>query len=173
MADRETERRRREDELVQVYEEGYERVVRYIFARIGHRDEAEDLASEVFVKALRSLGSYEERGLPMLAWVFRIAHNLVVDHLRKTSKKQLVRIDEMVVPDLSDPQEAAEFTDEVERLSRALEHLSPAQREVVALRFFSGLSAADCATILGKKPGTVREMQSAAIKSLRRVMDFS
>ena len=95
MANKETEREKREDALVSLYEESYERVVRYIFVRIGNREEAEDLASGVFLKALNSLDTYQERGLPMVAWVFRIAHNIVVDYLRKTSKKQMVRIDDV------------------------------------------------------------------------------
>ena len=92
-----------EEALVNLYEDNYERVARYIFVRIGNQHEAEDLASETFVKALRSLDSYEERGLPMAAWVFKIAHNVVVDYLRKTSKRQMVRIDDVSVADPTDP----------------------------------------------------------------------
>lgn len=171
MARRETERKKREEDLVNLYEESYERVVRYIFVRIGNRQEAEDLASETFVRALGSLDSYEERGLPMIAWVFRIAHNIVVDHIRKVSKRQMVTLGEIPIADTSDPEGSVEYADDVERLSRALGHLSPAQREVIALRFFSGLNSVDCGNVLGKKPGAVREMQRAAIKALRQALN--
>ena len=79
-------RRDKEAELSSLYEEYYGRIARYAFTRIGDRAEAEDLAGEVFLKALQSLESYEGRGIPMQAWLFKIAHNLVVDHLRKMAK---------------------------------------------------------------------------------------
>ena len=78
MAKKETERKQLEDSLVNLYEESYEKVARYIFVRIGNQHEAEDLASETFLRALRSLDSYQERGLPMEAWVFKIAHNIIL-----------------------------------------------------------------------------------------------
>lgn len=170
MAKGKAERTRREEALVGLYDEYYEKVARYIFVRIGNREEAEDLASETFVRALKSLDGYEERGLPMVAWVFKIAHNIVVDHLRKVSKRQIVHIDEAILSDESDPQESVETNDQIERLSEALNGLSAAQREVIGLRFYSGLSSEECGKILGKKPGAVREMQSAAIKSLRQAL---
>ena len=99
MAKKEIERKRLEESLVGLYEESYDKVTRYIFVRIGNQHEAEDLASETFVRALRSLDSYQERGLPMEAWVFKIAHNMVVDYLRKASKKQTVNLDQVTIAD--------------------------------------------------------------------------
>ena len=173
MAEKEALRKKKQEALVKLYEERYSKVARYVFVRIGNQAEAEDLASETFVKALKSLDSYQERGLPMEAWVFRIAHNLVVDHLRKVSKRQVVALDEMPIHDSDsiDLEEKAELDIETGKLLKALEHLSPAQREVISLRFFSGLDSTECGKVLGKKPGAVREMQSAAIKSLRKVLD--
>src|SRR3989304_8582699 len=79
-------RARYEIELASLYEEYYDRIARYACVHIGDRCDAEDLAGDVFLKALKSLDSYEERGVPMQAWLFRIAHNLVVDYLRKKTK---------------------------------------------------------------------------------------
>ena len=107
----------------------------------------------------------------MKAWVFRIAHNLVVDYLRKVSKKQMVPLDEVSIEGSTDPVETAEHNLQVERLTEALKHLSPAQREVIGLRFFTGLSSIESGKILGKSPGAVREMQRAAVKSLRTILD--
>ena len=162
--------RRREEALIALYESHYERVARYIFARLGDRQKAEDLASETFVRALGSLNRFEERGLPMEAWIFRIAHNLVVDWMRKRSRVDRVPLDGILIRSDADPEEDAETSDQIEHLKRAMDHLSPAQREVIGLRFFSGLSSEECARVLGKKPGAVREMQSAAVKTLRRVL---
>ena len=90
VASKESEIRKQEDALASLYEESYGKVARYIFARIGNQQEAEDLASETFVRALKSVDSYQERGLPMEAWIFKIAHNLVVDYLRKMAKRKTV-----------------------------------------------------------------------------------
>ncbi len=170
MAVREQEIKRKREKLVNLYETNYSKVVRYIYVRIGNQSEAEDLASETFVKALKSLDSYEERGLPMEAWIFKIARNIVVDHLRKVSKRQTMTLDNVPISDSIDAEETAETGIQVEKLSQALNHLSAAQREVIALRFFSGLDSVECGKLLGKKPGTIREMQSAAIRTLRKVM---
>ncbi len=170
MAKKEIERKKLEEMLVALYEESYDKVARYIFIRIGNQQESEDLASETFVRALRSLDSYQERGLPMEAWIFKIAHNIVVDYLRKVSKRQMVNLDEVTIADDSNPEDEAVSNDQIARVTKALGGLSPSQREVIALRFFSGLSSAECAKLLGKQPGAVREMQSAAIKSLRQVL---
>jgi len=86
-------RRCNEARLASLYEEYYDKIAHYIYVRIGTKTEAEDLAGEVFLKALESLKSYKERGIPMQAWLFRIAHNLVVDHLRKAAKSKTVPID--------------------------------------------------------------------------------
>ncbi len=170
MAKKEIERKKLEEMLIALYEESYDKVARYIFIRIGNQQEAEDLASETFVEALRSLDSYEERGLPMEAWIFKIAHNIVVDYLRKVSKKQMVNLDEVTIASDSNPEEIAVSNDQMVRVTKALGGLSASQREVIALRFFSGLSSIECGKVMGKQPGAVREMQSAAIKSLRQVL---
>ena len=73
--------------LAQFYEANYDRVVRYVAARIGSRDAAEDMTGEVFLRALDSLGSFQARGIPFEAWLFRVAHNMVVDHYRKYSRR--------------------------------------------------------------------------------------
>lgn len=171
MAEKEAEKKRREETLASLYDVYYDKIARYVFVRIGDQQEAEDLASEVFVKALGALGSYQERGLPMQAWLFKIAHNLVVDHLRKMSKRKAASLDEVRAFDKANLEEVAESRLQVERLGKALKCLSPAQREVLGLRFFGGLTSIEAGKILGKSPGAVREMQSSALKSLRKALD--
>jgi RNA polymerase sigma-70 factor (ECF subfamily) len=77
--------RNNEERLAALYEEYYDKIARYIYTRIGDKSESEDLASEVFLKALKSIKTYRDTGPPMQAWLFKIAHNLVVDHLRRVS----------------------------------------------------------------------------------------
>lgn len=158
--------------LASLYEEYYDRIVRYIFVRINDQSEAENLGGDVFLRALQSLDSYRGRKEHMRAWLFKIAHNLVVDYVRKMSKRKHVSIDELVVgiPDRLNIEEMMEKKLEVERLSKALKQLTPAQREVIGLRFFAGLSSAEVGKMLGKSSGAVREMQRAAIEALRKQM---
>ncbi len=80
------EQREKENRLASLYDEYFDKIARYIYARLGDRNEAEDLAGEVFLKALESLKSYKERGIPMQAWLYRIARNVSVDHLRKRGR---------------------------------------------------------------------------------------
>ena len=163
-------RKSKEAALSALYDEYYDKIVRYIFAKIGNHAEAEDLAGEAFLKALHSLESYKERGFPMHAWLFKIAHNLIVDYLRRTSKRKIVSIETVKVADASDPQAITEIKMERVRLASALDQLTPAQRQVIELRFFGGLTSEDAGRILNKRSGAVREMQSAAISRLRKLL---
>lgn len=156
--------------LASHYEQYYDSIVRYIFVRISDQSEAENLGGDVFLKALQSLGSYRGSTEQMRAWLFKIAHNLVVDYLRKMNKRKHVSIDEVEIPDKLNIEEKVEKKLEVERLSKALKQLTPAQREVIGLRFFAGLSSAEVGKILGKSSGAVREMQHAAMETLRKQM---
>jgi len=164
------ERRRKEELLARLYDEYYDKIARYISIRIGNQAEAEDIAGEVFLKALESLDSYQERGAPMQAWLFKIAHNLLVDYLRKVSKQKTIPIDTLEISDGVNMEEIVERQLQSEKLSQVMKQLTPAQREVIGLRFFAGLTSTEVGEILGKSSGAVREMQSAAVKSLRKLM---
>ncbi len=163
-------RRSNEAKLASLYEEYYNKIARYVLVHIGDRTEAEDIAGEVFLKALESLKSYEERGIPMQAWLFRIAHNLVVDHLRKRAKRKIVPIDTVEVAADTNPVATAEDNIELERVNRAMERLTREQREVLGLRFFGGLTSKEAGGILNKSDGAVREMQRAAVEKLRQLL---
>ena len=160
---------KRATELSQLFEASYEKVARYIFVRIGDQHEAEDLASEVFLRAFRSLDSYQERGLPMEAWVFKIAHNIVVHYLRKSSKRQTVPLDDVQIPDKTNVEEMADVDFQTDKLSEAMKSLPQSQQDVISLRFFAELSSVEAGNIMNKKPGAVREMQRVALNSLREV----
>jgi RNA polymerase sigma-70 factor, ECF subfamily len=156
--------------VASLYEQYYDRIVRYIFVRINDRSEAENLGGDVFLRALQSFGSFRGRTEQMRAWLFKIAHNAVVDYLRKMGKRRDVSIDEIEIADRLNLDELAEENLQVGKLSKALQRLTPAQREVIGLRFFAELSSDEVGKILGKNSGAVREMQRAAIETLRKEM---
>jgi RNA polymerase sigma-70 factor (ECF subfamily) len=132
----------------------------------------------VFVRALRSSDRFDGKSAPLEAWIFRIAHNLLVDHLRARSRRPIgVSIDEepaiaqAMVADSGLPQESLERDDEIAILRKAMEQLTEAQQQVLALRFSDrDMTSEQIAVILGRKPTAVREMQSAAIKRLRTIL---
>ena len=104
-----------------LYEQYYERIVRYIFVRINDKGEAENLGGDVFLRVLQSLESYRGRPEQMRAWLFKIAHNVVVDYLRKMSKSRNVSLDKVEIPDSSNLEELMETNLRIERLSKALQ----------------------------------------------------
>jgi len=159
-----------EARLAGLYEEYYDRIARYVYVRIGNRWDAEDIAGEVFLKALKSLNSYREQGVPMQGWLFRIAHNLAVDYLRKNAKRRTVPIDSIVPPGNDDPADSVSNKIEYKRVNQAMKQLTDEQRQVINLRFFGGLSSKEVGGILNKKDGAVREMQRAALEKLRGIM---
>ncbi len=159
-----------EDKLASLYEEYYDRIAHYVFVRIGNKAEAEDIAGEVFLKALKNLKSYREQGVPMQGWLFRIAHNMMVDYLRKAEKQKTVPLDSIVIMDDSDPADSAEKNIELERVKRAMTQLTDEQQEVINLRFFGGLTSKEVGTVMNKNDGAVREMQRAAMERLRGIL---
>ncbi len=169
--DRKIEARRyNQAKLASLYEEYYDKIVRYAYVRIGDRTEAEDIAGDVFLKALESLESYKERGIPMQAWLFRIAHNLVVDHFRKITKRRTVPIDTVQIESDANPVTMTEKNIELERVASVMGQLTQEQRAVLGLRFFGGLTSKEAGGILNKSDGAVREMQRAAIEKLRKLL---
>ncbi|HXZ94371.1 MAG TPA: sigma-70 family RNA polymerase sigma factor [Dehalococcoidia bacterium] len=160
----------RKAQLADLYDEYYDKIAHYAYVRIGDRTQAEDIASEVFLKALDSIKKYQERGLPMQAWLFKIAHNLVVDHLRGMTQREAISIDTIEIRDESDPEVAMERKMELERVTEAMKKLSEKQREVLRLRFFGGLTSKEVGNLLDKSDGAVREMQRAALEKLRELM---
>lgn len=157
-----------------VYEDNFDRVYRYLSFKVQHRADVEDLTQQVFLKALESIGSFRWRGVSISAWIMKIAHNTVVDYYRDKARKTCLPLEEarMPMPDgaANDPAALAERAWSVEELNAACARLTPAQREVVSLRFAGGLSVAETAHAMGKSEGAVKVLQHEALKRLRRIM---
>jgi RNA polymerase sigma-70 factor, ECF subfamily len=159
-----------ESVIADLFEEYYDKVVRYIYVRISDQTEAEDLAGEVFLKALKSMGSYRGSAEQRRFWIFKIARNIVIDHYRKMSKRKTVNLDDVDIADHTDVEAMVERRLQIGELTKAMSQLTEAQREVIGLRFYAGLSSAETAQVMGKSSGAVREMQCDAIQKLRKLM---
>ena len=108
---------------------------------------------------------------PFASWLFRIAHNQVIDYVRKTGKQKMTALEEAyTVAGNEDPVTTIEHKSELEELSVAIAELPPAQQEVISLRFIAGLPIADVARILGKSEGTVKALQFNATVALRKLI---
>ena len=157
-----------------IYEEYFDKIYRYIVLKIGNETEAEDTTQQVFLNALQSISSYKWQGFPVSAWLYRIAHNQVVDHLRKRAKKPATLNEELPIASDgrggADPQQVTELNFSIEQLMVATEKLTVAQREVISLRFTSDLSTAEVAKIMGKSLGAVKALQHSAIVALRKTL---
>ena len=156
--------------FTQLYESHFDKIYRYVVLRIGNKTEAEDVTQQVFLKALQSIPSFKWKGIPFSAWLFRIAHNLVVDYLRKVKKVIITPLDESSVKSDSNPQLLVEQRLDIEQLISATKRLTRAQREVISLRFAGELSVAESAKVMGKSEGAVKALQHSAIVALRKAL---
>jgi RNA polymerase sigma-70 factor (ECF subfamily) len=156
--------------LSQLYEENFDKIYRYIVIKIGDRTEAEDMTQQVFLNAIKSISSYKSKGMPFSSWLYRIAHNQIVDYLRRKSRRLTVPLDDSLPVEGDDPRHVAEQRIEIEEVIAATKYLTPAQQEVISLRFGGELSIAECAETMNKSEGAIKALQHSAIAALRRAM---
>ena len=153
-----------------LYERYFNKIHRYLSSKVGNTTEAEDLAEQVFVKALTSIGGYRWMGVRFQAWLFRIAHNHFVDYVRGRPRRAGEPLDES----LPDQRPAADpetwLAEKVTRqaLIEAVGRLTDLQQRVIVLRFAGGLSSAEVARRLGKTESAVKALQHAALRGLQR-----
>jgi RNA polymerase sigma-70 factor, ECF subfamily len=168
------ERAQRHDQeaFAELYERYFDKIYRYIALKIGDRCEAEDMAQQVFLKALKSIASFKWQDVPFSSWLYRIAHNQAVDHLRRKTRRPTSELDDAILPDDPEesPQERLEAGVSMEQLAKATHRLTTAQREVISLRFTSEMPVAEVARLMGRSEGAVKALQHSAILALRRIM---
>ncbi len=155
-----------------LYDRHHELIFRYVWLRVHNEQLAEDLTGEIFEKMVINLPDYQLRGVPFRAWLYRIAHNLVVDHYRKESHHTLVPLyqAEGVRMKNNNPASVVEHQLTLEEVRQALNKLTPSQREAVILRFLVGLSLHEVALALGKTVGAVKSLQHRGLVALRKAL---
>ena len=146
-------------------------IYRYVFYRVGNEKRAEDLTEQVFLSAWEAIGDYEPRGYPFSSWLYRIAHNAVVDHHRTRKDESPLDAVAFTLADESlGPEETLMIRRQVSRLLEALKHLSEEKQHLIILRFVEGLSHAQVARILGKSEVACRVMQHRVLTRLSNVL---
>jgi RNA polymerase sigma-70 factor, ECF subfamily len=153
----------------QLYDAYVDRVYRFIFFRVSDEPAAEDLTSQVFLKAWQNLGRYRPKG-PILAWLYTIARNTVIDHYR--TFKETVSLDEAGPIAVQDDKldDRVDFQAEMKSLQESLKYLTEEQQEVIILKFIDELDTEKIALTMGKSEGAVRALQMRALQALAKVM---
>jgi RNA polymerase sigma-70 factor (ECF subfamily) len=157
------------DALEELYLIHFDRIYSYLHLSVGNRQDAEDLTTQTFVRMLEAIGRFRWREVPFSAWLFRIAHNLAMDHFRANRRVQT----EEKVPEPQGSEESSAEDQALDSLGRAgmlelIEGLSSEQRQVLTLKFLYGFANAEVATILGKTEGAVKSLQHRALASLQK-----
>lgn len=155
--------------LAQVYDEYYDRIYRYVYRYLGQVDAAEDLTANVFLRLLKAVHRGSCPRTSLSAWLYRVAHNLVVDAFRRSPPAEL-ELAEWLEGAEADPVHTVEQHLQMERVRRALLQLTPSQQQVLMLRFLEGFDTAEIALILGKSEGAVGALQHRALVTLREIL---
>ena len=159
-----------QEALGSLYELFYPKLYNYAYLQLGDVQQAEDLASEVLLRVLESLKGYRFRGVPLAAWVFRIARNYLIDLQRRRQRRPQVELYEGIPNGHDSPQAAAERAIAGGELRLALTRLTEEQRQVIILKFVEGMDNASMARVLGRSQGAVKSLQHRALVSLRKIL---
>jgi RNA polymerase sigma-70 factor (ECF subfamily) len=157
--------------FAELYELHSPAVHRFLLTRLaGSHEAAEDVTSVVFLKVWQKVGLYEDRGLPFQAWIFRIARNCLIDHIRRKPPLTADSLD--LATDVPNSNSGSEYRQVLDRhiLEAALARLGDVQRQALTLRFVDGLSTHETAKIMGRSTDAVKKLQARALINLRRLM---
>lgn len=152
-----------------IYERYFPRMYTFVYVHTGDRIVAEDIAIQVFEEAWRGIGRYKYRGVPLAAWLYKIAHNLVVDHFKQLKRKKTAPIQYEGLPLAASAKDIERIADR-DALTRAMQKLTREQQRVLVHRFVEGLNVAETAAAMGKRETAIRALEFRALRSLRRLM---
>jgi RNA polymerase sigma-70 factor (ECF subfamily) len=152
-----------------LYERYVGRIYNYIYYRTGNTADAEDLTARVFYRAMRHIGSYRDRGLPLSAWLYRIAHNVLANWHRDNSRSKEVPLDETVAGKVDGHYPEAELvqSEETEQLLVIIRCLPPERQQLLILKFVEHLPNSEIGQIMGRTEGAIKSLYHRTLLSLR------
>jgi RNA polymerase sigma-70 factor, ECF subfamily len=155
----------------ELYDRYFDKVFRFIAFRVSTREEAEDLTEISFLKTLEAILHGRSKIVNFQGWLFRTAHNLIVDHYRM--QKELVSLDDIYDLEDGSPRPEGSLLEQLDhlQLARAVAALDPDMQQLIACRFISGLTHAETAEIMGINEGYLRVLQYRALKQLRKLLE--
>jgi RNA polymerase sigma factor (sigma-70 family) len=152
----------------ELYTNHVTKIYRYVYYNVHDKEHAEDITQEVFLKAWKAIGSCRGKEKTFSSWLYRIAHNLIVDKLRK-SQKQSSR--EAELPEsIRDTSDRMEISLEQRDLLKVIDVLSPNQRQVIVMKFIEEMDNREIAETMGKSTGAIRILQMRALETLRKTL---
>lgn len=161
-----------------LYDEYQPRIYRFVYLKVGHREEAEDLTHQVFLNAWKNVSNYRFQGFPFSSWLYQIARNQIIDYYR--AKKTTFTIEENTesMQELNGAdnfwEEANNFNlsirSEIVAIQEAIKKLIPEQQDIIIMRFVEEMSPREIAVFLSKPESTVRVLQHRAIANLRKIV---
>ncbi len=157
----------------ELYRRYVDRIYSYHYRHTGDVQEAEDLTSRTFYRALRSLSRYRDRGLPFQAWLFRIAHNLVANWYRDRSHRRFVALDETapLSTEEVEPHRLVETDERYACLLRLVARLPEDRKTLLILKFVEQMTNAEIGLVLNKSEGAVKALYHRTLLALRRMME--
>ena len=157
-----------------LYERYVGRIYSYIYYRTGNQHDAEDLTARVFFRAMRHVENYTDRGLPLSAWLYRIAHNLVANWHRDNSRKKEIPLDEIILVRHSGdlPERVLIENEEKENLLNVIHRLPSDRQQLIILKFVEHLSNAEIGQVMGRSEGAVKSLYHRTLLTLRDDFDF-
>jgi RNA polymerase sigma-70 factor, ECF subfamily len=162
-----------QDAFACLYDSYIERIYRYVYFRVGEDEIAEDITSQVFLKSWEKLALFQIGPTPFIAWLYRIAHNTIIDYYR--TRKTSISLDDAAQVDINHVDGTDERLDqqfESKQLHEALKQLTNEQQQVLTLKFIDGFSTRQIAKKLGKQQGAIRALQMRALQTLAKCPQF-
>lgn len=156
--------------FAEIYEMFFEQIYKYVYFRVNGVD-ADDIVETIFIKVWMNLDKYEKRDCNFSSWVYKIATNTVIDFHR--AHRQILPIDASIQDESDDnaPKKTTERVLMSKKVRDALEELKEPYKQVISLKFLSGLSNTEIAEILGQREGNVRVLQFRALKELKKILE--
>jgi RNA polymerase sigma-70 factor (ECF subfamily) len=147
------------------------RIYNYVYYRTGNQYDAEDLTARVFFRAMKHIPNYTDRGLPLSAWLYRIAHNLIANWYRDNSRRKEVSLDEILLvrPDGDHPESVLMEVEDQEKLLDVIRVLHPDRQQLLILKFVEHLSNAEVGQIMGRTEGAIKSLYHRTLLELREI----
>jgi len=156
--------------IAEVYDRYSQRIYNYLYHRLGNANVAEDLTATVFVRMLEAIRTSKAWRTSFSGWLYRIAHNLVVDYFRSGRQDKQVELDDWSIESDEHPDEEAERSLAGQKLRQAIGLLTDEQSLVITLKFLEGMSNAEVAVLVGKSEGAIKSLQFRGLAALRRLI---
>jgi RNA polymerase sigma-70 factor (ECF subfamily) len=155
-----------------LYDQYVGRIYNYVYYRTGNQHDAEDLTARVFFRAMQHITNYQDRGVPFSAWLYRIAHNLVANWHRDTSRRQEVLLDESfrIGGDGEYPETTLLQLEEQDTLLRVIKLLPADRQQLLILKFVEHLSNSEIGQVMGRTEGAIKSLYHRTLLALRDLM---